>query len=123
LGNPAAVNAYLDEVRYLCRAGHLGGARAPPTRRATLDIDSSESPVHGAQEQSVYDGHLEPVCYHPLFVFNQDGDCLAATLRSGNVPSAYTQMRRDYIARRFPSFDDQQADWMRSAREDTRISC
>jgi hypothetical protein len=60
----------------------------PPTRRVILDIDSSESPVHGAQEQSAYNGHFESVCYHPLFVFNQDGDCLAATLRSGNVPSA-----------------------------------
>src|SRR2546422_2507639 len=58
------------------------------TRRVTLDIDSSESPVHGAQEQSAYNGHFESVCYHPLFVFNQDGDCLAATLRPGNVHSA-----------------------------------
>ena len=58
------------------------------TRRLSLDIDSSESPVHGAQEQSAYNGHFESVCYHPLFVFNQHGDCLAATLRSGNVHSA-----------------------------------
>src|SRR5229473_1874680 len=47
------------------------------TQRVTLDLDSSESPVHGAQEQSAYNGHFESVCYHPLFVFNQDGDCLA----------------------------------------------
>jgi hypothetical protein len=33
-------------------------------------FDSSESPVHGAQEQSAYNGHFESVCYHPLFVFN-----------------------------------------------------
>ena len=59
-----------------------------PNRRVTLDIDSSESPVHGAQEQSAYTGHFESVCYHPLFVFNQHGDCLAATLRPGNVHSA-----------------------------------
>ncbi len=58
------------------------------TRRVILDIDSSESPVYGAQEQSAYNGHFESVCYHPLFVFNQDGDCLAATLPPGNVPSA-----------------------------------
>ena len=58
------------------------------TWRVTLDIDSSESPVHGAQEQSAYNGHFESVCYHPLFVFNQHGDCLAATLRPGNVHSA-----------------------------------
>src|SRR5712692_310029 len=42
-----------------------------PNWRVTLDIDSSESPVHGAQEQSAYNGHFESVCYHPLFVFNQ----------------------------------------------------
>ena len=54
----------------------------------TLDIDSSESPVHGAQEQSAYNGHFESVCYHPLFVFNPEGDCLAAKLRPGNVHSA-----------------------------------
>ncbi len=54
----------------------------------TLDVDSSESPVHGAQEQSAYNGHFECVCYHPLFVSNEDGDCLAAKLRPGNVHSA-----------------------------------
>jgi hypothetical protein len=59
-----------------------------PNRRVTLDIDSSESPVHGAQEQSAYNGHFESVCYHPLFVFNPEGDCLAAKLRPGNVHSA-----------------------------------
>jgi hypothetical protein len=57
-------------------------------RRVTLDIDSSESPVHGSQEQSAYNGHFESVCYHPLFVFNPEGDCLAAKLRPGNVHSA-----------------------------------
>src|SRR5438093_8002017 len=60
----------------------------PPTQRVILDIDSSESPVHGAQEQSAYNGHFESVCYHPLFVFNQHGDCLATKLRPGNVHSA-----------------------------------
>jgi len=63
-------------------------APGPLTRRVTLDIDSSESPVHGAQEQSADNGHFESVCYHPLFVFNSDGDCLAAKLRPGNVHSA-----------------------------------
>jgi len=53
-----------------------------------LDIDGSESPVHGTQEQSAYNGHFESVCYHPLFVFNPEGDCLAARLRPGNVHSA-----------------------------------
>ncbi len=60
----------------------------PSTRRVTLDIDSSESPVHGAQEQSAYNGHFESICSHPLFVLNHAGDCLAAKLRPGNVHSA-----------------------------------
>ncbi len=63
-------------------------ATLPTSRRVILDIDSSESPVHGAQEQAAYNGHFESACYHPLFVFNQDGDCVAAKLRPGNVHSA-----------------------------------
>jgi Transposase DDE domain group 1 len=63
-------------------------ATRPLIRRVTLDIDRSESPVHDAQEESAYNGHFESVCYHPLFVFNQDGDCLTAKRRPGNVHSA-----------------------------------
>ena len=51
-------------------------------------MDSSESPVHGAQEGSAYNGHFESVCYHPLFLFTEHGGCVAATLRPGNVHSA-----------------------------------
>jgi hypothetical protein len=56
--------------------------------RIILDIDSSESPVHGQQEAAAYNGHFECVCYHPLFCFNQFGDCEGAMLRPGNVHSA-----------------------------------
>jgi Transposase DDE domain group 1 len=58
------------------------------TKKITLDMDSSESPVHGSQEGSSYNGHYCSRCYHPLFVFNQFGDCEAAALRPGNVHSA-----------------------------------
>ena len=57
-------------------------------QRVILDMDSSESPVHGQQEGAAYNGHFECVCYHPLFLFNQFGDCKGAKLRSGNVHSA-----------------------------------
>jgi len=57
-------------------------------KRVILDIDSSESPVHGKQEGAAYNGHFECVCYHPLFCFNQFGDCEGAVLRPGNVHSA-----------------------------------
>ena len=56
--------------------------------RTVLDMDSTEIPVYGEQEQSAYNGHFESACYHPLLLFNRDGDCLAAKLRPGNVPSA-----------------------------------
>ena len=56
--------------------------------RTVLDMDSTEIPVYGEQEQSAYNGHFESTCYHPLLLFNGDGDCLAAELRPGNVHSA-----------------------------------
>src|SRR2546422_2213225 len=56
--------------------------------RAVLDMDSTEIPVYGEQEQTGYNGHFESTCYHPLLLFNREGDCLAAKLRPGNVHSA-----------------------------------
>ena len=58
-------------------------------RRVILDMDSSESPVHGGQEGASYNGHFGSTCYHPLFVFNQFGDCEGAMLRAGKVHSAH----------------------------------
>jgi hypothetical protein len=67
----------------------LGRAEAmDSTCRAVLDMDSTEIPVYGEQEQSAYNGHFESTCYHPLLLFNREGDCLAAKLRPGNVHSA-----------------------------------
>jgi len=57
-------------------------------RRVVLDMDSTEIPVYGQQEQSTYNGHFESTCYHPLLLFNREGDCLAGKLRPGNVHSA-----------------------------------
>ena len=61
--------------------------RRPP-RGVVLDMDSSVSPTHGEQEMSVWNGHYECTCYHPLFVFNQYGDLERCALRPGNVHSA-----------------------------------
>ena len=61
--------------------------RRPP-RGVGLDMDSSVSPTHGEQEMSVWNGHYECTCYHPLFVFNQYGDLERCALRPGNVHSA-----------------------------------
>ncbi len=59
-----------------------------PLRGIVLDMDSSVSPTHGEQEMSVWNGHFECTCYHPLFVFNQFGDLERCALRPGNVHSA-----------------------------------
>jgi hypothetical protein len=57
-------------------------------QRTVLDMDSTEIPVYGQQEQSAYNGHFESTCYHPPLLFNREGDCLAGKLRPGNVHSA-----------------------------------
>jgi hypothetical protein len=64
------------------------GQRARTT--LVLDIDSSVSPTYGAQEGTAYNGHFACTCYHPLFVFNQDGDLERCALRPGNVHSAHS---------------------------------
>jgi hypothetical protein len=75
------------------------------SERVVLDMDSTESPVHGQQEGSAYNGHFESVCYHPLLLFNQYGDCLSVKLRPGNVSSA-----EDWDELLLPEIERQQAE-------------
>src|SRR6202158_5925869 len=88
------------ETEVLTQTDNLAGLAAPNreliakaevincSRRVVLDMDSTEIPVYGEQEHSAYNGHFESTCYQPLLLFNREGDCLAAKLRSGNVHSA-----------------------------------
>ena len=78
LAGLAAINREL-----IAKAESLGSPQ-----RVVLDMDSTEIPVYGQQENSAYNGHFESTCYHPLLLFNREGDCLAAKLRPGNVHSA-----------------------------------
>ncbi len=73
-------------------------------RRVVLDMDSTEIPVYGRQEQGAYNGHFESTCYHPLLLFNGQGDCLVVKLRPGNVHSA-----EDWEELLLPEIDRQQA--------------
>ncbi len=57
-------------------------------RRLIEDFDSTDDPAYGKQDQVVYNGHFKKNCFHPLFAFTSEGDCLAAKLRPGNVHSA-----------------------------------
>jgi hypothetical protein len=78
LGGLAAISREL-----IAKAESLGSPQ-----RVVLDMDSTEIPVYGQQENSAYNGHFESTCYHPLLLFNREGDCVAAKLRPGNVHSA-----------------------------------
>ena len=57
-------------------------------KRLIIDLDSTEDPAHGKQEDVAYSGHFAKNCFHPLFCFTSDGDSLGAKLRPGNVHSA-----------------------------------
>jgi hypothetical protein len=71
-------------------------------QRVVLDMDS-EIPVYGQQEQSTYNKYYESTCYHPLLLFNGEGDCLTAKLRPGNVHSA-----EDWAELLLPEIEHQQ---------------
>jgi hypothetical protein len=75
--------------------------RRRPTRIVVLDMESSESPTHGEQERSAYNGRFGCTCYHPLFVFNQLGDLERCSLRPGNVHSAdgWCEVREPVVSR------------------------
>ncbi len=62
--------------------------RHRPLRELILDLDSSVSETYGRQQGTAYNGHLECLCYHPLFLFNQFGELESAMLRRGNHASA-----------------------------------
>ncbi len=57
-------------------------------QRVIVDVDSTEDPAHGKQEHVAFNGHFGKNCFHPLFAFTSDGDCLRGKLRPGNVHSA-----------------------------------
>lgn len=78
----------LQALTDLCGRWVAEANRRSKTKELILDMDSSESPTHGQQEGSAWNGHFECTCYHPLFCFNQYGDLEGAMLREGNVHSA-----------------------------------
>ncbi len=62
-------------------------------QRVVLDMDSTEIPAYGQQENSAYNGHFGSTCYHPLLLFNRSG---TAWRRScGPVTCQRRQLGRD----------------------------
>jgi hypothetical protein len=84
LGNEQGMAA-LDETLQRSIATLL---RKKSKGQLILDMDSTEDPAHGKQGGVAYNGHFGKNCYHPLFCFSSEGDCLGVKLRNGNVHSA-----------------------------------
>src|SRR3954447_8470129 len=102
IGRPAASTSQMGrfETEWLATKANLDALTAlsgtwidqvherRPPDGIILDMDNSDSPTHGQQEGSAWNGHFGCCCYHPLFVFNQFGDLERCALRPGNVHSA-----------------------------------
>jgi hypothetical protein len=59
-------------------------------RRILLDLDGTDDPVHGQQEQEGYHGYFRQHMYHPLLIFDGDTDHLiTAVLRPGTVHASH----------------------------------
>jgi hypothetical protein len=57
-------------------------ARAP--RRIVLDLDATDMPLHGQQENRFFHGYYNHYCYLPLYIFCGD-HLLRARLRPANI--------------------------------------
>jgi hypothetical protein len=56
-------------------------------KQSILEMDVSDDPVHGTQEQAFFNGYYDHECYAPLFIFC-GRHLLAAKLRPSNVDPA-----------------------------------
>ena len=60
--------------------------RAPPPQ-ITLDLDATDDPLHGHQEERFFHGYYDNYCYLPLYVFC-GRHLLAAKLRPANIDAS-----------------------------------
>lgn len=63
-------------------------ALAADTEVVVLDIDPTDDPTHGAQQLSFFHGYYDQHMYHPLLIFDGDGELVSAILRPGNTHAA-----------------------------------
>ena len=55
-------------------------SHAEPPEHLTLDLDATDDPIHGRQEERFFHGYYDNYCYLPLYVFCGD-ELLTAYLR------------------------------------------
>jgi hypothetical protein len=59
-------------------------AHAAPPQQIVLDLDATDDPLHGHQEERFFHGYYDCYCYLPLYVFC-GRHLLAAKLRPSNI--------------------------------------
>lgn len=62
-------------------------AHVRPPRRIVLDLDATDTPLHGHQESRFFHGYYNHYCYLPLYIFCGD-HLLRARLRPANVDAS-----------------------------------
>ena len=62
-------------------------AHAKPPRQIILDLDATDDPLHGHQEDRFFHGYYDGYCYLPLYVFC-GRHLLCAKLRKANIDAA-----------------------------------
>ena len=62
-------------------------AHAAPPPQITLDLDATDDPLHGHQEERFFHGYYDAYCYLPLYVFC-GRHLLAAKLRPANIDAS-----------------------------------
>src|SRR6202049_2877930 len=67
---------------------------APP--QITLDLDATDDPLHGHQEERFFHGYYDNYCYLPLYVFC-GRHLLAAQLRPLPLAEAWQAIKRAAI--------------------------
>jgi len=77
--NPESIDALLVDVFIESKD------KAP--EQIILDLDATDTPLHGQQEERFFHGYYDTYCYLPLYIFCGD-DLLCARLRSANIDGA-----------------------------------
>ena len=78
--------AHLDAMQSFLVDAFVQQHLAPPTR-LVLDVDATDSPIHGHQLGRCFHGYYDSYCYLPLYIFGGDHPLLAL-LRPSNLDTA-----------------------------------
>ena len=62
-------------------------AHSAPPPQITLDLDATDDPLHGHQEERFFHGYYDNYCYLPLYVFC-GRHLLASKLRPANIDAS-----------------------------------